>query len=204
MSKKQRGEGVLVERIEPCILLVRGQRVMLDADLAELYGATTKAFNQAVKRNLERFPADFMFQLTAEEAEAIRSQTLTADLRSQIVTASSAPVAMRSQIVTASKRNVRYLPYAFTEHGAIMAASVLNTPRAIDTSVYVVRAFVKLRELLSTHKELAGKLVELERKVGSHDAAIQSLVAAIRRLMEPPPAPARPRIGFHATQEGRP
>ena len=92
VSKKQRGEGVLVERIEPCILLVRGQRVMLDADLAELYGATTKAFNQAVKRNLERFPADFMFQLTAEEAEAIRSQTLTADLRSQIVTASSCPL----------------------------------------------------------------------------------------------------------------
>jgi hypothetical protein len=178
-----------VEVIERAILQMRGQRVILDADLAELYGTTTKAFNQAVKRNLERFPADFMFQLTAEEAEGTRSQTVTANLRSQIVTSSSA-----------SRGGRRYLPYAFTEHGAIMAASVLNTPRAIEASVYVVRTFVKLRELLSTHKELAGKLAELERKVGSHDVAIQSLVTAIRRLMEPPPAPPRPRIGFHTTK----
>jgi hypothetical protein len=198
MAKKQRSELALVDRIEPCILLVRGQRVMLDADLAELYGATTKAFNQAVKRNLERFPADFMFQLNTEEAEAMRSQ---------IATASGPTAVLRSQIVTSSSASHggrRYLPYAFTEHGAIMAASVLNTPRAIETSVYVVRAFVKLRELLSTHKELAGKLAELERKVGSHDVAIQSLVTAIRRLMEPPPAPPRPRIGFRSPQQGRP
>ena len=93
------------------------------------------------------------------------------------------------------------MPYAFTEYGALMAASILNTPRAIDVSVFVVRAFVKLRELLSTHKELAGKLAELERKVGSHDVAIQSLVTAIRRLMEPPPVPPRPRIGFHVQPE---
>jgi hypothetical protein len=98
----------------------------------------------------------------------------------------------------------RTLPYAFTEHGAIMAANVLNTSRAIETSVYVARAFVKLRELLSTHKELAGKLVESERKVGSHDVAIQSLVSAIRRLMEPPPVPAHPRIGFHVTPKDNP
>jgi hypothetical protein len=181
MSGKRQTEIALVNQIEPCILLVRGQRVMLDADLAELYGTTTKVLNQAVKRNLERFPADFMFQLSVGEADD-----------------------MRSQFVTASKRNVRYLPHAFTEHGALMAASVLNTPLAIEVSVYVVRAFVKLRELLSTHKELAGKVAELERKVGSHDAAIQSLLAAIRRLMEPPPTPPRPRIGFHATQEGKP
>ena len=110
---------------------------------------------------------------------------------------------MRSQTVTASKRNVRYLPYAFTEHGALMAASVLNTPRAMEVSVYVIRAFVKLRELLSTHKELSGKLAELERKVGSHDTAIQSLVAAIRQLMAPPPPAPRPQIGFHAKPETR-
>ena len=164
---------------------------MLDADLAALYGTTTKAFNQAVKRNLERFPADFRFQLTVEEAEAVRLRIVTENLRSQIVTSNSA-----------ARGGRRYLPYAFTEHGAIMAASVLNTSRAIEASVYVVRAFVKLRELLSTHKELAGKVAELERKVGSHDAAIQSLVVAIRRLMEPPPAPARRRIGFAAAQEG--
>ncbi len=193
MSKKEPAEVVLLDRIEPCILLIRGQRVMLDADLAELYGTTTKRLNEQVKRNLDRFPTDFMFRLTAEEAQVMRSQIVTANLRSQIATSSSV-----------SHGGRRYLPYAFTEHGAIMAASVLNTPRAIETSVYVVRAFVKLRELLSTHKELAGKLAELERKVGSHDTAIQSLVTAIRRLMEPPPAPPRPRIGFHAAPEYKP
>ena len=155
---------------------------MLDADLAELYGTATKAINQAVKRNAKRFPGDFRFQLTtAEKGEVVTN----CDHLSRL-------------------KFTRNLPYAFTEHGAIMAASVLNTPRAIEVSVYVVRAFVKLRELLSTHKELAGKLAELERKVGSHDATIQSLVAAIRRLMEPPPAPPRPRIGFHAAEEGKP
>jgi len=182
VSKKGPAEVVLVDRIDPCILLIRGQRVMLDADLAELYGTTTKAINQAVKRNQERFPGDFRFELTAAEKQ-------------EVVTNCDHLARLRFS---------RTLPFAFTEHGAIMAASVLNTPRAIETSVYVVRAFVKLRELLSTHKELAGKLAELERKVGSHDAAIQSLVAAIRRLMEPPPAPPRPRIGFHATEEGKP
>ncbi len=215
MSKKPTNEVLLLARIEPCILLIRGQRVMLDADLAGLYGSTTKAFNQAVKRNLDRFPTDFMFRPTAEEAEVMRSQIVTANLRSQTVTTSIPPRPVRSQTVTANLRSQivtsssashggrRYLPYAFTEHGAIMAASVLNTSRAIETSVYVVRAFVKLRELLSTHKELAGKLAELERKVGSHDAAIQSLLTAIRRLMEPPPA-SRPRIGFHAVQDDKP
>jgi hypothetical protein len=135
-----------------------------------------------------------MFQLTAEEAEAMRSQFVTAS--------GSGPI-MRSQYATASKRNIRYLPRAFTEHGALMAASILNTPRAMEVSVYVIRAFVRLRELLSTHKELAGKLTELEHKVASHDTAIQSLVAAIRRLMAPPPTPPRPPIGFHAKPEGR-
>ena len=144
---------------------------------AELYGTTTKAFNQAVKRNRNRFPADFMFQITGEEFQAMRSQFVT------------------SSFVSHGGR--RYAPYAFTEHGALMAASVLNTPRAMEVSVYVIRAFIRLRELLSAHKELAGKLNELERKVASHDTAIQSLVATIRRLMEPPPTPPRPQIGFH-------
>jgi hypothetical protein len=181
MSKKQPDEILVVDRIEPCILMIRGQRVMLDADLAELYGSTTKAFNQAVKRNLERFPGDFRFQLTeAEKHEVVTNCDHLARLKFS-----------------------RTIPYAFTEHGAIMAASVLNTPRAIEVSVYVVRAFVKLREFLATHKELAGKLSELERRVAGHDATIQSLVAAIRRLMEPPPAPPRPRIGFHTAEEGK-
>jgi len=192
MSKKRQSEIATVDQIELIILLIRGQRVILDADLAALYGTNTKALNQAVKRNLRRFPADFMFQLTAHEALAMRSQ---------IVTAADHPPAMRSQIATAFKRNIRFLPYAFTEHGAMMAASVLNTPLAIDVSVYVVRAFVKLREFLSAHKELAGKLAELERRVGAHDEAIQTLISAIRRLMEPPPAPPRSHIGFHVKPE---
>lgn len=170
---------ILIEQIEPRIQWIRGQRVILDVDLAELYGTNTKAFNQAVKRNYERFPSDFMFQLTAEEAEV-----------------------MRSQNVTAPKRNIRFLPKAFTEHGALMAASILNTPRATQVSVYVIKAFVKLRELLSSHKELAGKVAELERKVATHDTSIQSLVAAIRRLLETaPPPPPRRQIGFHAKLE---
>lgn len=172
---------ILMERIEPRILFIRGQRAILDADLAELYGTTTKRLNEQVKRNQARFPADFMFHLTAEEVQAIRSQ-----------------------IATASKRNVRYLPYAFTEHGALMAASVLNTARAIDVSVYVIRAFVKLREMLSAHKDLAHKLAELERKVSSHDEAIQSLVAAIRRLMQPTRTASPPQIGFHSKPETEP
>ena len=179
MSKQRQGEIVLVDRIDPCILMLRGQRVILDAALAELYGTTTKAFNQAVKRNADRFPGDFCFQVTgAEKREVVTNCDHLARLRFS-----------------------RTLPYAFSEHGALMAASVLNTPRAIDVSVYVIRAFVKLRELLSTHKELAGKLADLERKVSSHDEAIQSLVAAIRRLMQPPLAAPRPPIGFHAKPE---
>lgn len=192
MSPGKKQSLVLVEQIEPRILLIRGQRIILDADLAELYGTTTKALNQAVKRNAGRFPADFTFQLTSEETQIMRSQSVTASKPLQT---------MRSQIATASKRNIRYLPHAFTEHGALMAASVLNTPRATDVSLYVIRAFVKLREWLSTHKELAHKLADLERRVSSHDGAIQSLVAAIRQLMQPPPSPSPRRIGFHIKPE---
>jgi hypothetical protein len=191
MSAKANRELVLVEQIEPRILTLRARRVILDADLAELYGTTTKAFNQAVKRNQERFPGDFMFRLTAEEVAEVRSQATPANMRSQTVTSSPK-----------SHGGRRYLPYAFTEHGAIMAASVLNTPRAIDVSVYVVRAFVKLREFVAAHRELAGKLAELESRVAGHDEAIASLVAAIRRLLEPPAQPPRRQIGFHAATEG--
>jgi len=156
---------VSVEAIVRRISLIRGQKVILDADLAELYGVSTKAFNQAIKRNRDRFPEDFMFQLSASEMEA-----------------------MRSQFVTASKRNIRYLPFVFTEHGVIMAASILNSPRATEASVYVVRAFVKLRSLLAANKELAHKLAEMERKVETHDGAIRKLMAE--------PEPKEKRIGF--------
>jgi hypothetical protein len=164
-----------VEVIEQRILLIRGQRVMLDADLAGLYGTTTKRLNEQVKRNRGRFPEDFMFQLTKKEkAEVVAICDHLAKLK-------FSPV----------------LPNAFTEHGAIMVASVLNTKRAIQVSVFVVRAFVKLREMLSTHKELAHKLAMLERKLQNHDESIRSLVVAIRQLMAPPePEPPKKRIGF--------
>jgi hypothetical protein len=162
-----------VERIERSIFLIRGQRVMLDADLAELYDVTTKRLNEQVKRNRGRFPADFMFQLTAKEKTEV---VANCDHLSKL---KFSPV----------------LPNAFTEHGAIMVASVLNTPRAIQTSVLVVRAFVRLRAMLTTHKELAHKLSELERKLVKHDEAIQSLMNAIRQLMKPPEPKRRP-IGF--------
>jgi len=162
-----------IGQIEERILLIRGQRVMLDADLAGLYGTTTKRLNEQVKRNRGRFPEDFMFQLTKKEkAEVVAICDHLAKLK-------FSPV----------------LPNAFTEHGAIMVASVLNTKRAMQVSVFVVRAFVKLREMLSTHKELAHKLAVLERKLQSHDESIRSLVVAIRQLMATPEPKKRP-IGF--------
>jgi len=165
---------MVIDQIEPMILTLREQKVILDADLARLYGTSTRALNQAVRRNGARFPADFMFSLTAVE-------------KTEVVTNCDH---LRSLKFSST------LPHAFTEHGAIMAATVLNTPRAVEVSVFVVRAFVKLRQVLAGHKELAQKLVELERKVGDHDDAIRSLVAAIRQLMAPPAETKRGRIGF--------
>ncbi len=158
------------ERIERAILLIRDQKVILDTDLARLYGVTTKRLNEQVKRNSGRFPSDFMFQLTAEEKAKV---VANCDHLSKL---KYSPV----------------LPYAFTEHGAIMAASVLNTPKAIEVSVYVVRAFVRIREYLATHKELARKLAVLEKK---YDAQFKVVFDALRQLMAPPTKPRR-RIGF--------
>lgn len=155
---------VPAERIESRILLIRGHKVMLDSDLAHLYQVGTKRLNEQVKRNKSRFPADFMFPLTAKEkAEVVAN----CDHLHRLKFSST-------------------LPYAFTEHGTIMVASVLNAPRAIEVSVYVVRAFIKLREMLSTHKKLALKLAELEKRIEAHDEEITALFEAIRQLMEPP------------------
>ena len=178
---------VITAGVEQRIFLIRGIRVMLDSDLAALYGVPTRVLNQAVKRNPERFPNDFMFQLDNQEVEL---------LRSQIVTASANAEGIRSQFVTASRRNVRYLPYVFTEHGAIMAASVLNSKQAVEVSIFVVRAFIKLRELLAGNQELAVKFAELETRVDQHDETIRSLVAAIRQLMQPPEPTDKKQIGF--------
>jgi len=170
---------VLAKRVESRIFLIRGHRVILDSDLAELYDVEVRALNQQVKRNAPRFPADFVFQLTAAEAENLRSQNV---------------------ISSSSHGGRRTLPYAFTEHGAIMAASVLNSERAVEMSIFVVRAFVHMREVLAANRQLMSKLKELERRIEGHDANIQELVEAIQELMEPAPPSGR-RIGFAVAAE---
>jgi phage regulator Rha-like protein len=164
----------LAVSVESRILVLREQKVILDSDLAELYDVPVKRLNEQVKRNQERFPPDFMFRLNAEESDALRSQTATSKT---------------------GRGGRRYAPYAFTEHGAIMAATVLNSERAVEMSVFVVRAFVRLREMLATNQQLASKIDELEQRLDTHDASIQELIEAIRELMAPEPAKGR-RIGF--------
>jgi hypothetical protein len=184
-----------VERIVSRILVVQGQKVMLDADLAQLYRVTTKALNQAVKRNSERFPGDFAFQLTAAEAATLRSQFAISNTQP---TDPKEDSQNRSQIVTGSQRHrdPRLLPWVFTEHGALMAANLLRSTRAVQMSLHVVRAFVRLREMVAANKELSKKLDELERRVSHHDEAITSIVKAIRELATPPEPRSRRRIGF--------
>ena len=163
---------VALEAITSRILVLRGMRVMLDADLAALYGVQTRRLNEQVRRNRDRFPEDFIFELTAEELADLKSQS-----------------------ATSSWGGRRKLPLAFTEHGAMMAATVLNTPRAVEVSVYVVRAFIQLRDLLAGNKELAQHLKELERRLEGHEQAIGDILEAIDELMNPPDPPKRP-IGF--------
>jgi hypothetical protein len=175
-----------VEHITRAILSLRGHRVLLDSELAALYGVETRVLNQAVRRNAERFPEDFRFQLTAAEAAASRSQLVI--------------------LKPARGQNFKFLPHAFTEHGAIMAATVLSSPRAVEMSIYVVRAFVQLRELLSSNKELAKRLdhleARIEKKLATHDEAIVAMLSAIRQLMHPP-VPKRRGIGFTANIDER-
>jgi len=172
-----------IEDVSRAIVVLRGRKVLLDIELAALYGVTTKRLNEQVLRNRERFPTDFMFQLTAQEAATLRSQFAT--------------------LKSGRGQHRKYLPYAFTEHGAIMAASVLNSPRAVEMSVYVVRAFVRLRELLATNRACARKLDELESRLQTHDEAITGILRTLRELMNPP-ASERRGIGFTADlKEGK-
>jgi hypothetical protein len=167
-----------LERIERRILTIRGLKVMLDADLAKIYGITTKRLNEQVKRNRARFPDDFMFQLTKTEKDKV--------------------VAICDHL---KKLKFSYtLPLTFTEHGAVMLATVLNTPVAVHTSIQIVRAFIKLREMVTTHKELAHKLAQFERKIEKHDEEIKLIFEAIRQLMIPP-EPKRKKIGFRREKE---
>ena len=177
-----RSKALAAKPIESLIFLVRGQKVLVDADLATLYGVEVRVLNQAVKRNKSRFPSDFVFRLTARDLHNLRSQ----------------PV-----ISSQNHGGRRYLPYVFTEHGAIMAASVLNSARAVDMSIFVVRAFVRLRETLRAHRALATKLAELEQHLETHDAAIEDIMDAIRALTAQPDRPHR-QIGFRAEMVSRP
>jgi ORF6N domain len=178
---KSRAAQVMDAPLAHRILLIRGRSVMIDADLAELYGVETRVLNQAVRRNRERFPADFMFQLTrAEKKEVITTCDHLAKLK-------FSPV----------------LPLAFTEHGTLMLGNVVNSERAIEVSLLIVRTFVSIRQMLSTHKDLAAKLNELEGKVGGHDDAIADLIDAIRHLAAAPPARKSRPIGFTADLDGK-
>src|SRR5437868_10372067 len=167
-----------MQTVENAIHLVRGQRVMLDSDLAGIYGVTTKRLNEQLKRNQQRFPQDFAFQLTTEEFATLRSQIATSNLKSQFATSSS-------------HGGKRKLPWVFTEHGAIMLASVLNSPIAVQASVRVVRAFVRLREMVATNSQLASRLKDLEQRLDSHDEAIVELFAVLKQLLEPEAKPKR-------------
>ena len=178
-----------MERISPLIRTIREQKVLLDEDLAKIYGTTTRILNRAVLRNRNRFPADFMFQLTREEFENLKSQLG----------------------ISSSHGGRRKLPYAFTENGAIMAANVLNSPEAVRMSVFVVRAFVKMRELLGGTKELAKQLADLEKKLTArldgHEIAIVDVLRRVMEILDPPPPPSEPprrQIGFRVEPEEKP
>ncbi|MDP2941464.1 MAG: ORF6N domain-containing protein [Candidatus Omnitrophota bacterium] len=167
-------DAIAVEVIATRILELGGKKVILDRDLGKLYGVPAKVLNQAVKRNIKRFPDDFMFQLSWEEV-----------------------VSSRSQIVTLKQgQNTKYPPYAFTEHGVAMLSSVLNSERAIQVNILIMRAFTKLREILLTHKDLAIKIDALEKKYAEHDQTIKEIFRAIKQLLEPPPVRQKPPIGF--------
>lgn len=200
--KAAASKALALERVEPLIHETRGEKVILDSDLARLYGVTAKRLNEQVKRNKERFPADFVFQLTVKESAASRSQFATS---SPQVADPKGDKTNWSQIATSSRkhRGVKYRPYAFTEHGAIMAANVLNSPRAVQMSVFVVRAFLKMRALLGDKRELAKQLAalekELKQRLDIHEAAIVTILQRVMDIIDPPsepPPPQKPQIVF--------
>jgi hypothetical protein len=186
------------DQIDRSILIVRGHKVLLDEQLAAFYSVQTKALVQAVKRNIARFPEDFAFQLSSDEWGILRSQFAASSLRSQIVTSS-----LRSQSVTLNSSvhgGRRYPPFAFTEQGVAMLSSVLRNPRAVEVNIQIMRAFVRLRQLLSIHKELAERLTQLEAQMRQRDHAVaqqfQQVFALLEQLFNPPDPPRR-TIGFH-------
>jgi hypothetical protein len=183
MSNKT--EIIPVQDITPLIHSLRNQRVILDSDLANLYQVPTKALNQAVRRNREKFPEDLLFQLTWEETALLPS--------------------LRSQFVTLKRgRHLKYRPFAFTEHGALMAATVLNSPRAVAMSLYIIRAFVRMREDLAANAAILRRLAEIDKTLLVHDVTLREILQKLRPLLEPPPPAPRPEIGFHVKEEAAP
>jgi hypothetical protein len=194
-------EIISVGQIARRIFYFRGEKVLFDFDLAALYGVAAKVLNQAVKRNRERFPDDFMFRLTDEETRLLRSQILALESRQPVE--NQGTEANWSQFVTSSSkfRGTKYRPYAFTEQGVAMLSSVLKSERAVKVNIAIMRAFVKLRQMLEANRELARKFSELEQHVGKHDKEIAAILEAIRQLMAPPEKPRR-EIGFHVREKG--
>jgi len=173
-------EALSTDNILPLIQTIRGQRVILAADLPKLYGMQTKQLNQQVKRNRQRFPTDFVFQLTAREMDGLR--------------------ALRSQIVTLKQgQHQKYRPYAFTEHGALMAASVLNSPRAVAMSIYIIRAFIQQREAIAANDAILKRLAEIDQTLLGHDKALRDIYQKLLPLLQPPPDSPKPKIGFRET-----
>ena len=179
--------------LEPLIFTIRGHRAILDADLARLYGVPTGRFNEAFKRNRQRFPADFAFQLTATESANLRSQFAISSLQ---LTDSSGKSMNRSKIRTSSHGGRRHLPWGFTEHGALMAANVLRSERAAQMSVFVARTFVRLREQIAANEAILKRLAEIDKTLLQHDASLRDINLKILPLLQPLPQPTKRQIGF--------
>jgi len=184
--------------LDALILTIRDQKVILDADLAGIYGVPTKRLNEQVKRNAERFPADFMFQLKAGEWRILKSQIATS---SSEYSENQSDTPNRSQTATSSQRHRGTFPYAFTEHGALMAANVLNSPEAVKMSVYVVRAFIKQRKLFMAQSDVLKKLAQMDAKLLQHDDALRLIWRELQPLLNPAPVPPKPEIGFHVKED---
>jgi hypothetical protein len=181
-----------VDRLGQLIYEIRDQRVILDSDLARLYGVPTKRLNEQFRRNRKRFPGDFAFQLTADEVAALRSQNATLSRKpnwSQFATSSS------------KHRGKAYRPYAFTEHGALQVANILNSPHAVRMSLFVIRAFIKMREQLAANTAILKRLAEIDKTLLLHDSALRDVYRKLLPLLSPPPSPTKKRIGFHATND---
>ena len=186
------------ERLEPLIFLVRGQRVMLDADLARLYGVATMRFNEAFKRNRRRFPEDFAFQLGAEEYSNLISQiAISSSQNADSLTKNKNP----ERTGSTSHGGRRKLPWAFSEHGALMAANVIRSERAVQMSIYVIRAFIRLREHAASNEAILRRLAEIDSTLLQHDAALRDVYRKLLPLSRPPSDPPKRRIGFHTGDE---